>query len=117
MYSHELRSNTIKIGKSFFTYTLLTFVLDYGKMNLLKTDEIFFIGLATTAAVKKKQKKTTKTKQSIIKNIMIRSNIINKKNKLQNNNISKQVCITPWHRLFWWLRSKLLLFKFTVLGK
>ena len=56
IYSHEFRSNTIKIGKLFFTYTLLTFVLDYVKMNLLKTDEVFFIGLATTAAVKKKQK-------------------------------------------------------------
>ena len=62
-------------------------------MNLLKTDKVFFIGLATTAAVKQKKK----IKQSIIKNIMIQSNIRNKqtKNKLQNNNLSKQVCITP----------------------
>ena len=46
-------------------------------MNLLKTDEVFSIGLATMAAVIKAT--TKKNKQSIIKNIMIRSNIINKK--------------------------------------
>ena len=56
-YSHELRSNAIKIGKLFFTYTLLTFVIDYCKMNLLKTDQVFFIGLTTTAAVKKQKNK------------------------------------------------------------
>ena len=67
-------------------------------MNLLKTDEVFFIGLATTAAVKKqKNPKKQTNKQSIIKDIMIRSNIRNNKknpNKLQTNNLSKQVCIT-----------------------
>ena len=62
MYSHNLRSNAIKIGKPFFTYTLLTFLLDYGKMNLLKADEVFPIGLATTAAVKKKPKQQNPNK-------------------------------------------------------
>ena len=47
-------------------------------MNLLKTDEVFSIGLATTAAVIQTAT-IKKNKQSIIKNIMIRSNIINKK--------------------------------------
>ena len=37
-------------------YTLSAFLLDYDKMNLLRTDEVFFIGLATTTAVKKKKR-------------------------------------------------------------
>ena len=32
-------------------------------MNLLKTDEVFFMGLATTAAVQKNKTKSTKTKK------------------------------------------------------
>ena len=62
------QSNATKIGKLLFTYTLLTFLLDYGKMDLLKTHEVFFIGLATMTAVKKTKK------HSIMKNIMIRNN-------------------------------------------
>ena len=46
-------------------------------MNLLKTDKVFFIGLATTATVKD-QKKTKK--QGIMKKIMMRNNIKNKPN-------------------------------------
>ena len=42
----------------FFTYTLFTFLLDYGKLNLLKAHEVFFIRLATTTAVKNQKKKT-----------------------------------------------------------
>ena len=45
-------------------------------MNL--TDKVFFIGLATTAAIKKNKIKK-KNKQSIMKNIIIRNNIRNKK--------------------------------------
>ena len=44
-----------KIERPFFMYTLSAFLLDYDKMNLLRTDEVFFIGLATTTAVKKRQ--------------------------------------------------------------
>ena len=52
-------------------------------MNLLKTDEVFFFGLATTTAVKKNKK--TKTKQRIMKNIMIRNNIRNQNKKKTTN--------------------------------
>ena len=57
-------------------------------MDLLKTDKIFFNGLATTAAVKKQ------TRQSIMKDITKQSKKQNNKEKLQNNNLSRQVCIT-----------------------
>ena len=52
-------------------------------MNLLKTDEALFIGLATTTAVKKQNKKQQQQqkKQSIMKNIMIRNSIRHKNNK------------------------------------
>ena len=70
-YLFYIKSNAIKIGKLLFTYTLLTFLLDYGKMNLLKTHEVFFIGLAATTTVKNKKK------HSIMKNIMIQNNIRN----------------------------------------
>ena len=86
-------------------------------MNLLKTDEVFFIGLATTAAVKK-QKKKTKSKQSIIKNIMIRSNMKNKKKKTNyKTTIYQNRYVLHPDSDSWWLRSKLPLFKFTMLGK
>ena len=53
-------------------------------MNLLKTDEALFIGLATTTALKKqnkKQQQQQQKKQSIMKNIMIRNSIRHKNNK------------------------------------
>ena len=104
------QSNAIKIWKLFFTYTLLTFLLDYGKRNLLKTHKVFFTGLATVTAVKNQKtqhnERHNDTKQ--------RKKL--KKSKLQNNYLSRQVCITSWHWLFWWLRSKLLL-EFALLGK
>ena len=50
------QSNAIKIRKLFFTYRLLTFFFDYGKINLLKAHEVFFIGLAIATAVKNQKK-------------------------------------------------------------
>ena len=47
-------------------------------MNLLKTDKVFFIGLATTATVKDQKK--NKKKQGIMKKMMMRNNIKNKPN-------------------------------------
>ena len=48
-------------------------------MNLLKADEVFFIRLTTTAAVKKIIK--AQNQKSIMKNIMIRNNIRNNQKK------------------------------------
>ena len=76
-------------------------------MNLLKTHKVFFIGLATTTAVKNQKKKQHNEKHNDTKQPKKL-----KKSELQNNYLSIQVCITP----FWWLRSKLLL-EFAVLGK
>ena len=57
-------------------------------MDLLKTDKIFFSGFATTAAVKKQ------TRRSIMKDITKQSKKQNNKEKFQNNNLSRQICIT-----------------------
>ena len=46
-------------------------------MNLLKTDKVFFIGLATTATVKGQK---NPKKQGIMKKIMMRNNTKNKPN-------------------------------------
>ena len=78
-----------KIERPFFMYTLSAFLLDYDKMNLLRTDEVFFIGLATTTAVKKKKKQKAQKQKSIKKNIMIRSNIRDKRKK---RNYKKAIC-------------------------
>ena len=62
-------------------------------MNLLRTDEVFFIGLAKTAAIKKA--KSTKTKKHNEKHYDTKQHQkqTKKKNKLQNNNLSRQVYI------------------------
>ena len=61
-------------------------------MNL--TDKVFFIGLATTAAIKKKQNKKNKKTKHNEKHNNTKQHKKQKKN-LQNNDLSRQVCITP----------------------
>ena len=51
-YLFYISQTQLRLENCFFTYTLLIFLLDYGKMNLLKTHEVFFIGLATTTPAK-----------------------------------------------------------------
>ena len=58
-------------------------------MNLLKTHEVFFTGLTTL--VKNQQKKTQHNEKN---NDTKQHKKLKKKNKLQNNYLSRQVCIT-----------------------
>ena len=59
-------------------------------MNLLKTHEVFFVRLATTTAVKNQKKTQHNEKHNDTK-----QHKKLKKSKLQNNYLSRQVCITP----------------------
>ena len=61
-------------------------------MNLLKTHEVFFIGLATTTAVKNQKKQKTQHNE---KHNDTKKHKKLKKSKLKNNYLSRQVCITP----------------------